>query len=134
MCGEHKQGKERAQSHFPVCAWSQTPILGLVSHLISRKKCMRRALEQTGATIRLWYLALVSCQIGNFWSCCTARCATLTFSMQQPVGRNEEKVQQSQQKTVRRANNDHAIENEKINSSCITHTQKKLRKPSYSND
>lgn len=64
---------------------------------------MRRALDRTGATIRLWYLALVSCQIGNFWSCCAARCATLTFSMQQPVGRNEEKVQQSQQKTVRQA-------------------------------
>lgn len=91
MCGEYKQGKERAQSHFPVCAWSQTPILGLVSHLISRKNCMRRALDRTGATIRLWYLALVSCQIGKFWSCCAARRATLTFSMQQRVGRNEQK-------------------------------------------
>jgi hypothetical protein len=50
-------GQRTCSSHFPVCAWSQTPILSLVSHLISRKKCTRRALDRTGATIRLWYLS-----------------------------------------------------------------------------
>jgi hypothetical protein len=72
---------------------------------------------------------LQSCQIGTFWSAG----ATLTFLHAATCG--EERTARPTVATENGAQNDHAIENEKINSSCITHTtQKEIAKAVTFND
>jgi hypothetical protein len=123
-----REAQERAQSHFPVCAWSQTPILSLVSHLISRKNCMRRALIATGATIRLWYLALVPCQIGDFVLCNLFRPTLPVFHAgQRCVG--TAKPNNNRKRATARTGNIMLSKDERINSSLHPLTaQRKLQK------
>jgi hypothetical protein len=122
-----RRAQERAQSHFPVCAWSQTPILSLVSHLISRKKCMRRALIATGATIRLWYLALVPCQIGDF-VCATFSDRPCPFPMQDSMC-GDSKPNNNRKRATARTGNIMLSKDEQINSSLHPLTaQRKLQK------
>ena len=62
--------------------------MGLVSHLISCRNATRRALDQTGATIRLWYLALVPVSNRRLW------CSTLGSVVVQPSPRDVSHAEQ----------------------------------------
>jgi hypothetical protein len=88
---------------------------------------MRRALIATGATIRLWYLALVPCQIGDF-VCATFSDRPCPFPMQDSMC-GDSKPNNNRKRATARTGNIMLSKDEQINSSLHPLTaQRKLQK------